>query len=410
MGYYDSPTPTEPTPTRKEKKKGIRNSAIPAFFGSIAGALIVVFSIPTLANNGVLPYNVVPKGSEIVDNSGETEEVVSNLPSELVNISMTSEVIEAVDRVSDAVVGVINMREANSLFSTGSEGTGSGVIYKVEDDYALVVTNYHVIEGASQIEVTLSNGKRIPAEKVGEDELTDLALLKIDSEDVTAVAQFGNSEALKPGEPAIAIGNPLSFEGSVTLGIISAVERSIPVDLTGNGMTDWNAEVLQTDAAINPGNSGGALLNIQGEVIGINSMKIAEQAVEGIGFAIPSSIVIPIIEDLEHYGEVRRPQMGVVIRSLNEIPSFHWQDTLKLPEDITGGVYLEGVQPDTPADRAGLEEGDVIVELDGEEINDSHDLRNFLYTKKKIGDKVTVGFYRDGKKEEVELTLDREMM
>ncbi|SDZ08374.1 serine protease Do [Evansella caseinilytica] len=410
MGYYDESV----EPAREAKKKKRSYSWLSAFCGAMAGALIVVFAIPVLANHDVLPYQVVPKGEKAMLSSDQPEKAaettVENIPSETRSISMTSEVIEAVERVSDAVVGVINMRESTAMFSQGGEGTGSGVIYKMEGDHAFVVTNYHVIEGANQIEVTLSNGRRIPAEKVGEDALTDLALLKIDAEEVATVATFGSSEVLRPGEPAIAIGNPLTFEGSVTLGIISAVERSIPVDLNGDGRPDWNAEVLQTDAAINPGNSGGALLNIQGEVIGINSMKIAQHAVEGIGFAIPSSIAVPVVEDLEEFGEVRRPQMGVEIRSLNEIPSFHWQETLQLPEEITGGVYLDSVVPDTPAAIAGLQEGDVIVELDGEEVNDVHDLRSFLYTKKKVGDKMTVGFYRYGKKEEVELLLDRQVM
>lgn len=321
---------------------------------------------------------------------------------------MTSEVIEAVDKVSDAVVGVINNRETTGFFGPSNQsGTGSGVIYKIEGDRAYIVTNQHVIANANEIDVTLSNGNRVPAELVGEDEITDLAVLTIDADKVDSVAEFGNSDLLRAGEPAIAIGNPLSFEGSVTLGIISAVERSIPVDTSRDGRPDWNAEVIQTDAAINPGNSGGALLNIRGEVIGINSMKIAQSAVEGIGFAIPTAIAIPVIEDLETHGEVQRPQMGVIIHSLQEIPSVYWHGTLGLPEDITGGVYIHDVAPDSPAERAGLQEGDVIVALDDKEIKDLHDLRRFLYTEKRVGDSVTVTFYRNGEEQEVEMMLDR---
>ncbi|MFA9556272.1 S1C family serine protease [Evansella sp. AB-rgal1] len=406
MGYYDG----HYEQTRSNEKKPTKWSGLYSFFGAIIGALIVVFSIPTLANNGFLPYDVVPKGSVIETDreSGEAREVLSDIPTEMVNISMTSEIIEAVDRVSDAVVGVVNMRQSTGLFGSSSGGTGSGVIYKIEGDKAFVVTNQHVIAGHNEIDVTLSNGSRVPAEFVGEDEITDLAVLTIDADEVTAVAEFGNSESLRAGEPAIAIGNPLSFEGSVTLGIISAVERSIPVDTTGNGQPDWNAEVIQTDAAINPGNSGGALLNIQGDVIGINSMKIAQSAVEGIGFAIPASVAIPVIEDLEMYGQVQRPQIGIVMRSLQEIPSFHWQGTLGLPEEIKGGVYIEAVpESDSPAGRGGLQEGDVVVELDGETIKDGHDLRRFLYTEKKIGDTMEVTYYRNGEKQQTELTLDR---
>ncbi|WP_078578680.1 S1C family serine protease [Salipaludibacillus agaradhaerens] len=414
MGYYDDHTsqPDDQKPTPKGKKR----SGLYGFVGAVLGALIVVFSIPVLANNGVLPYEVTPKNVSSTDNDEAVSTGVDMEAVETLSLETTSEVIEAVDRVSDAVVGVVNMQQSSGLFGTEdseSEGTGSGVIYKVEGDYAFIVTNQHVINGASQgssdIDVTLGDGSRVPAELVGEDLLTDLAVLTIDSEGIETVAEFGDSESLQSGEPAIAIGNPLTFEGTVTLGIISAVERSLPVDLTGNGQPDWNSEVLQTDAAINPGNSGGALLNIQGDVIGINSMKIAQSAVEGIGFAIPTAVAMPVIEDLEQYGEVQRPQMGIALRSLQEIPSFHWQDTLGLPEEVKGGVYVEAVEADTPAAEAGLEEGDVITALDDTDITDSHDLRSFLYKDVNIGDTITVTYYRDGEEQTVELTLDKQV-
>ncbi|WP_078593357.1 S1C family serine protease [Evansella clarkii] len=406
MGYYDSHYQR----TSANEKQGAKRSALFAFAGAVIGALIVVFTIPVLANNGVLPYDIVPQGSQVLDTANdEIEESAEDQPANTVNIAMSSEVTEAVDAVSDAVVGVINMRDSTGFFTPGGEGTGSGVIYKVEGDHAFVVTNQHVIAGANEIEVTLSDGSRVPAELVGGDILTDLAVLTISADEIDTVADFGNSDNLRTGEPAIAIGNPLSFEGSVTLGIISATERSIPVDLNQDGRPDWEAEVLQTDAAINPGNSGGALLNIQGEVIGINSMKIAQQAVEGIGFAIPSAIALPVIEDLEQYGEVQRPQMGVMIRSLQEIPSYHWQQTLGLPEEVRNGVYIEDVETGSPADNAGLQEGDVIVELDGTEVRDTHDLRKFLYTEKSIGDNITVGFYRQGERQVADLSLEQQV-
>jgi serine protease Do len=412
MGYYDSHSPS--SPSRRSDSRGAKRSGAVGFLAAILGALIVVFSIPVLANFGFLPYDVVPKNTSPVDQEVITEGDIDEELVDTLNLQTTSEVIEATSRVSDAVVGVVNMAQSSEFFGEGSgEGTGSGVVYKIDEERAYIVTNQHVIEGASQgssnIDVTLNNGSRVSAEFVGEDALTDLAVLTIDSDAVDTVADFGNSDNLQAGEPAIAIGNPLSFEGSVTLGIISAVERSLPVDLTGNGQPDWNAEVLQTDAAINPGNSGGALLNIQGEVIGINSMKIAQQAVEGIGFAIPSAIVLPVIQDLEQYGEVQRPQMGIQLRSLQEIPSFHWQDSLGLPADIKGGVYVEGVQPNTPASEAGLEENDVIIKLNEQEIKDSHDLRRFLYTEVEIGETISVTFYRDGVEQTVDLTLDKQV-
>ena len=158
------------------------------------------------------------------------------------------------------------------------------------------------------------------------------------------------------------------FSGSITQGIISGLERTIEVDINEDGQVDWNAEVIQTDAAINPGNSGGALVNMSGQVIGINSMKIAENAVEGIGLSIPIDYVIPIINDIEEYGEVKRAFLGVNLASVEEIAQYHQQNTLRLPNDVVSGVAITGVQPGSPADQAGIQEFDVIVEMDGEPV------------------------------------------
>ncbi|MEC2073988.1 S1C family serine protease [Alkalihalophilus marmarensis] len=399
MGYYDEHYTERDT----RQKRSRRGGALSAFIGAVVGGLVVLLSVPLLSNLGILPYNAG-------DSQGEdTSLVASEQPEDVqtVSYSVNTDVTQAVDQVSDAVVGVINIQQSNPFQEQGGEGTGSGVIYKAAGDKAFVVTNHHVIDRANGIEVSLADGTRVPAELLGSDVITDLAVLEIDSENIDTVAEFGNSDSLRVGEPAIAIGNPLGlrFSSSVTQGIISATERSIPVDLTGNGQIDWHAEVLQTDAAINPGNSGGALLNIEGQVIGINSMKIAQSSVEGIGFAIPTSVALPIIEDLERYGEVKRPQLGVGIQSLNEIPSYHWQETLNLPSNVRAGVMVSSVSPMSAAERAGLEQYDVIVEIDGEEITDGHDLRRFLYTEKQVGDEVEVTYYRNGSRETVTVQL-----
>jgi serine protease Do len=209
------------------------------------------------------------------------------------------------------------------------------------------------------------------------------------------------------GEPVIAIGNPLgaTFSGSVTQGIISGLKRTIPVDINQDGLIDWNAEVLQTDAAINPGNSGGALINIAGQLIGINSMKIAQNAVEGIGLSIPINSARPIIDDLEKFGTVKRPYMGVDLKSVSEIPAYYQEEALKLPRNINYGVALRQVIPNSPAAQAGMKELDVIVEMDGEKINDVIDLRKHLYQKKKIGEQMKIKYYRSGKLKQTRLTL-----
>ncbi|KPB04495.1 S1C family serine protease [Bacillus sp. CHD6a] len=413
MGYYDKQGPSD-----HSKQKGNRGKYIlPGMVALSLGILLLVVAFPGLTGR-VMPERSDRQALEQREQlpeqpeSGGTAAEIRN-----VSVNVTSGVTEAVDNVAEAVVGVINLQNASFWNDTeaetdeeGEAGTGSGVIYKKENGRAYVVTNYHVIEGATQVELSLIDGTRVPAEVLGEDPLTDLAVLSMADEMVTKVADFGNSDSVRTGEPVIAIGNPLGlqFSGSVTQGIISGTDRSIPVDVNRDGTPDWHADVMQTDAAINPGNSGGALINIQGKVIGINSMKIAQSAVEGIGLAIPVNSAIPIIKDLEQYGQVKRPYFGVSIGSLSDVSSYHWQQTLKLPKEVSAGVYITGVAPGSPAALAGLQEYDVIVELDGEQVRDVIELRKHLYNEKQVGDEMDVTFYRgqEQKTTTVNLTED----
>lgn len=401
MGYYDDDF------ERYNNRKQRRNwggSLLAGLIGAVLGALLVIFSLPALAQFNILPYNlnISPEQNE----EGETENVQG--PVKTVNVNVNSAVTEAVNKVSDAVVGVVNIQQVSFWDQTqeGEAGTGSGVIYKKEGDKAYIVTNHHVVAGAHQLEVVLNDETRIPAELVGSDQLMDLAVLVVDAKHVKKVAEFGNSDTVKPGEPVLAIGNPLGlqFAGSVTQGIISGTERTIPVDIDENGTVDWQAEVLQTDAAINPGNSGGALVNLDGKVIGINSMKIAESAVEGIGLSIPINIAIPIINDLEKFGEVKRPYMGIGLQSLEDIPSYYWEEALNLPKDVKNGVIVMSVEPMSPAQRAGLREKDVIIELAGKKVENVLQLRKQLYSQK-VGSTVEVKFYRNGELKTVKLKL-----
>lgn len=402
MGYYDQDYENY----NAKRQKGNRGGwFLAGLVGAILGGLLMFLALPTLST--ILPYNM-----DLGDEATTTQEGGIENQSGItknVSVNVNSAITEIVDNVSDAVVGVVNLQQADFWNETGEAGTGSGVIYKKEGQNAFIVTNHHVIEGATQIEISLSDGTRIPAEILGSDVLTDLAVLRVDSEKITKVAEFGDSDAVKPGEPVIAIGNPLGlqFSGSVTQGIISGTERAIPIDENGDGLVDWNAEVLQTDAAINPGNSGGALINLDGKVIGINSMKIAQSAVEGIGLSIPANHAIPIIEDLENYSEVRRPFMGIGMRSLNEVSSYHKEQTLKLSEDITDGVIVMSVVPVSPAAQAGLQEFDVIIEFAGEEVKDIIELRKVLYDQD-VGDTVEVIYYRNGEKMSGKMKLGEE--
>ncbi|KIL53160.1 S1C family serine protease [Jeotgalibacillus campisalis] len=400
MGYYD-----DHQETRSKAKRGSKAGYfLSSLAGLIVGALLVVLALPMLGD-----YGSEPSGSSLL-NANESNE---SIQSESISYDVTSDVTEAVDRAGDAVVGVTNIQSGGGgMFGQTTEdsdeaGTGSGVIYKKEGDSAYIVTNYHVIEGAEQVEVTLADGTKLAAEVRGGDVWTDLAVLEVEGAQIETVAEFGDSAALKPGEPVIAIGNPLGlqFSGSVTTGVISGLERTIPVDVNQDGAPDWQAEVLQTDAAINPGNSGGALVNIQGQVIGINSMKIAQSSVEGIGLAIPIEMAVPVIEDLETIGEVKRPTMGVTLIDLANVPSVYQQDDLNLPEEVKTAVVIERVIPNSAASEAGLQDRDVIVEMDGEKITNTIELRQHLYTEKSVGDEMQVKVYRDGEMQEVTLTL-----
>ena len=405
MGYYDDHFQKQYRQTQKGNRRG---TFLAALVGAILGALLIIFSVPALSKWNVLPYDVAVTEDENETDTTETRE--NNVVEKSIAVDVTSQVTKAVDKVSDAVVGVVNIQEAGFWSQGGEAGTGSGVIYKKANGKAFIVTNHHVVENANQVEVSFKDGTRVPARILGSDLLTDLAVLEIDAKHVKKVAEFGNSDAVKPGEPVIAIGNPLGlqFAGSVTQGIISGTNRTIELDFDRDGLPDWNAEVLQTDAAINPGNSGGALVNIDGQVIGINSMKIAEQAVEGIGLAIPINFAEPIIADLEKYGEVRRPYMGIELRSLSSISSYHLQETLHLPKNVVEGVAILQVVPTSPAAQAGLKQFDVIVALDDKPIRNDIELRKYLYTEKSIGDTMRVTFYRDGKKQTVTMRLAEE--
>ncbi|PFA68056.1 serine protease [Bacillus sp. AFS015802] len=410
MGYYDGNNSEGRTGRQKGNRGGM---FLAGLLGVILGAILVVVAIPQLTNFDILPYSVQPD-----QDLKETDQDYHNGTTQNVSVNVTTDVTKAVEKTGDSVVGITNIQSQSFWGQGGGQtqdqqaGTGSGVMYKKEGKTVYIVTNNHVVEGADQLEVTLADGTKVPAKLRGTDVWTDLAVIEIDGSKIKKedIAEFGNSDELKAGEPVIAIGNPLGlqFSGSVTQGVVSGVERTIPVDINQDGMEDWNAEVLQTDAAINPGNSGGALINISGQLVGINSMKIAQEAVEGIGLAIPINSARPIIEDLEQYGEVKRPAMGVTLEDVNQISAYHQQETLKLPKDINYGVMIRQTVPNSPAAQAGLQELDVITELDGEKIQNVIDLRKHLYNKKEVNDQMKVTIYRDGKKKEVTMKLTDE--
>lgn len=383
---------SSPPPPKPPKRRG---GFLPALFGAILGGLLVWLLMFTVGGN--------TDGS-----SSQSSKDSSN--SKQVSVDIHSDLTDVVETSTDTVVGITNLQRGQDFWNQSDApqaiGTGSGVLYKKENGKAYIVTNHHVVEEAEELEVTLDDGTKIIGKLVGSDIWTDLAVVEIDDAEISSTIKFGDSDMLKRGETVIAIGNPLGlgFSGSVTVGVVSGKDRSIPIDLNQDGTVDWQADVLQTDAAINPGNSGGALINMEGQLIGINSMKISEETVEGIGLAIPINLALPVIKQLEETGEVNRPTMGVSLLDLRNIP-VKQQDVLNLPDSVKSGVVVTEVFKDTPAQIAGVQKYDTIVEMDGEPIEDMITLRKHLYNEKEVGDEMTMKIYREGKSIEINMVL-----
>ncbi|HFI0501022.1 TPA: S1C family serine protease [Streptococcus suis] len=339
-----------------------------------------------------------------------------------VQYSNDTSTTQAVEKVQDAVVSVINYQtqSSNSLSSIFGNiessdelavaGEGSGVIYKKDGDTAYIVTNNHVISGAEKIDILLATGEKVSGELVGADTYSDIAVIKIAADKVTTVAEFANSDTIKVGETAIAIGSPLGsvYANTVTQGIISSLSRTV-TSQTEDGQT-ISTNAIQTDTAINPGNSGGPLINIQGQVIGINSSKITSSsvsssgvAVEGMGFAIPSNDAVQIINQLETNGKVTRPALGVQMVNLTDLSTSQLEKAGLANTDLTSGVLIVSTQSGLPADGK-FEPYDVITEIDGQTIENKSDLQSELY-KHQIGDTITVTYYRNNKKMTVDIKL-----
>ena len=381
------------------------------FIGGVAGTLLI------LNMAGISINNV---------SSSSTKTTTSK-----VSYSNTNDTTKAVEKVREAVVSVINYQSnssSNDLYmqmfggnldnntNNGSDSDlsiaseGSGVVYKKDGNSAYVVTNNHVVDGASQIEIMLSDGTKVVGELVGTDTYSDIAVVKIASDKVTTVAEFADSDKVTVGETAIAIGSPLGtdYANSVTQGIVSSLSRK--VTMTNDEGDTISTNAIQTDAAINPGNSGGALINIEGQVIGINSSKISStsdsgsgNSVEGMGFAIPANDVVKIINQLEANGKVIRPALGITMANLSDL-STTTISRLNIPTSVTSGIVVASVQSGMPAEGT-LKKYDVITAIDDKDVSSTTDLQRVLYGHS-TGDSIKVTFYRgtDKKTETIKLT------
>lgn len=398
---YRKATPTE-EPPKKIKKKGrgrrfTKFVAAALAFGLIAGAAFQGFN--------TVYYKINPSAKP----TGSTVQTTTTLTTSKDTISTTTDLSEMVENVMPSIVSITSIVEQQVSYgwwgqsgTQESEGAGSGIIIGQNDNELLVVTNYHVIEDAKSLSVGFIDDSSVEATVKGYDSDADLAVVSVAMDKISdttkssiKVATLGESSALKVGEPAIAIGNALGYGQSVTAGYVSAKDREV-------ALTDKTMTLLQTDAAINPGNSGGALLNIKGEVIGINTVKYSDTTVEGMGYAIPIDTAKPIIEALMNKETIPESQQAYLGISGSDITESYSQQ-LGLPE----GIYVQEVQQGSPAENGGIYAGDVIVKYEGNSVTSMESLINKMGNNK-AGDEVTITVSRRtqlGEFEEKDLTI-----
>lgn len=301
-------------------------------------------------------------------------------------------IAEAVSKVYDSVV-VVESYVRDQLYATGT-----GFVYKKDDNTGYILTNSHVIESADEVRVVFTNNEREKVEIVGSDSYSDIAVLAVDADKVISVAELGSSEDTQVGDTAFAVGAPLDSETyawTVTRGIVSGKNRTVSVETTnGFQSSSYIMEVLQTDAAINNGNSGGPLCNSNGEVIGITNMKLASSTIEGMGFAIPIETAISYADKFVNGENISRPYLGITI--MNNTPTYRDPDAT--------GVYVESVEKDSPADEGGIKEGDIIIAVNDEEVTDKDFFQYELY-KYDIGDEITITVKRDNKTKDLKVKL-----
>lgn len=308
-------------------------------------------------------------------------------------------IASAVDKAYDAVVMIKNYQK-NTL-----AGTGSGFVYKTDKSYGYIMTNYHVIEDASEITITTTKEEDIKAELLGGDEYIDIAVLRIPLKDVVAVAEIASTSDLKLGDFVFTIGTPVGEEyfNSITSGVISGLDRKVTVSINSN--SDWIMNVIQVDAAINPGNSGGPLLNANGQVIGVNSLKLSNTSIENMGFSIKIEDAMAHVETFENGQEIQRPMLGISMLNVTDTYSLRGYG-ITLDKSITYGIVVVSVVNGSGAAKAGLEKGDVITAINGEKVDSNANLKYLLY-KYNVGDTVSITYNRSGKVKTAKLVLSK---
>ncbi len=356
---------------KQSQKIGIGVSIVLAFFFGISGTLLILHYFPMKET--------------------AVEKTVKNI-----TLTEDNSIKEAISKIYDAVVVVQNYQREQLA------GSGTGFVYKKDEKYGYIITNHHVIENAGIVKVLNNNGQEIEAKVLGSDEFADIAVLRIDVSAVMQVAEIGDSSKSEVGDTVFTVGSPLGskYMGTVTKGILSGKDRTIEVSV---GNAAYAMEVLQTDAAINPGNSGGPLVNINGEVIGVNSIKYVETKIEGMGFSIPIEIVMAAVERLEKGEKIEHPVIGATLVDVDN-PYLLFYNHIEIDKSVKDGVVVYNLEDGYPAKSSGLEVGDVIQEVNGVKVSKLAYFRAQLY-KYNVGDTVTLTINRKGKEQKIDVKL-----
>ena len=345
-----------------------------SFISGTIGAYIVITNVPSITKS-------------IVENVTKLDYTENSIA-------------DSVKKAYDSVVVVVSYNNGTKI------STGTGFVYKKNENKAFIMTNNHVVEGADEVKIIRSDNEIIDANVLGGETYSDIAVLSIGVDDALSVIDIGDSTTVRLGDTVFTIGSPLgeAYSGTVTKGILSGKDRMVEVSFSGN-TSDYYMKVLQTDAAINPGNSGGPLLNLNGEVIGINSLKLVQDEIEGMGFAIPIEDAILYADTLEQGGAIERPYVGISMLDITD-SYYLWQAGIYVPNGINAGVAIVEVVEDSPASKSGLQKGDIIIKLEDEEIDSLAEFRYELY-KHSPGEEIEITYNRNGKEQKTKITLSK---
>ena len=368
----------------------------------IKEAILIIVSFVI---GGVLTFIVID-GKDLLNKTTTTSSASSGLTCSAADCTKVvvdeSGISEAVEKVYDGVLMIRNYQNDEVA------STGTGFVYKIEGDDAYVITNQHVVDGADRITLITSTDEEIEGEVLGGDSYVDIAIVRMQKTDDLVALTLGNSENSKLGDLVFTIGNPLGYEyrGSVSTGHLAGKDRLVSVSTDNNSSSsDWVMKVLQTDAAINPGNSGGPLMNLNGEVIGVISLKLVQTEVEGMGFAIPIEYVNSKIETLENGESIEWPVLGVQMLNVSDA-KYSYRYNFDIPNDVDSGVVIAGIEEGTGAASSDLKAGDIVTAINGVEVSDSAYLRYELY-KYQAGDTIELTYLRAGEEHTTKVKLSK---